>query len=73
MEPPMTMQINPMTRAEKLKNAMIVDIAVVNSKVPGKKRDFFVILLLVRKTNKERKRMASVKQSWEIEKNVRIS
>ena len=92
VEPPMTMQINPMSRAESvlkpfksrkdnpfssnwtipLKNAMIVDIAVVNSKIPGKKRDFFVIIWLVKKKKKERKRMASVKQSWEIEKNVKI-
>ena len=91
-EPPMTIQINPMIRAEKvfkpfksrkgnpvssywtipLKNALIVDNAVANSKIPGKKRDFFVIIWLVKKKKKERKRMASVKQSWEIEKNVKI-
>ena len=91
-EPPMTIQLNPMIRAEKvfkpfksmkgnpvsaywtisLKNALIVDDSVANSKIPGKKRDFFVIIWLVKKKKKERKRMASVKQSWEIEKNVKI-
>ena len=52
---------------------MMVDIAVAKSKIPGRKRDFLVILSPVKKTNKERNRTTSVKQSWEIEKNTKTS
>ena len=52
---------------------MMVVIAETKSKIPGKKRDFLVILLPVKKTNKERNRTTSVKQSWDIEKNTNTS
>ena len=76
-EPPMTIQMNPIIRAASmlilfkirkgklfcsysaipLKKALIVEITA------GRRRDFSVILLPAKKTNNERKRMTSVKQS----------
>ena len=56
-----------------LKKALIVKIAAAKRKMPGKRRDFLVILLPVKKTNKERNRTTSVKQSWDIQKNTNTS
>jgi hypothetical protein len=52
---------------------MRVHIADAKRINPGKKRVFLLILLPVMKTNKDRKRILSVKQSWEMEKNVKSS